>query len=38
MVNENIGIVEQKDPEIARVLSLELRRQQNNRKISSVPR
>ena len=30
MVNENIGIVEQKDPEIARVLSLELRRQQNN--------
>ena len=30
MVNENISIVEQKDPEIARVLSLELRRQQNN--------
>ena len=30
MINENIGIVEQKDPKIARVLSLELRRQQNN--------
>ena len=27
---ENIGIVEQKDPKIARVLSLELKRQQNN--------
>lgn len=30
MINENIRIVEQKDPKIARVLSLELRRQQNN--------
>ena len=30
MLNENIHIVEQKDPKIARVLSLELRRQQNN--------
>ncbi len=30
MLNENIRIVEQKDPKIARVLSLELRRQQNN--------
>ena len=30
MINENIAIVEQKDPKIARVLSLELRRQQNN--------
>ena len=30
MLNENISIVEQKDPKIARVLSLELRRQQNN--------
>ena len=30
MVNENIQIVQQKDPEIARVLDLELRRQQNN--------
>ena len=30
MLNENIAIVEQKDPEIARVLSLELKRQQNN--------
>ena len=30
MINENISIVEQKDPKIARVLSLELRRQQNN--------
>ena len=30
MINENIRIVEQKDPAIARVLSLELRRQQNN--------
>ncbi len=30
MLTENIAIVEQKDPEIARVLSLELKRQQNN--------
>ena len=30
MLQENIGIVEQKDPKIARVLALELRRQQNN--------
>ena len=30
MINENIHIVEQKDPKIARVLSLELKRQQNN--------
>ena len=30
MLNDNIHIVEQKDPKIARVLSLELRRQQNN--------
>lgn len=30
MINENISIVEQKDPMIARVLSLELKRQQNN--------
>jgi glycine hydroxymethyltransferase len=30
MINENIRIVEQKDPRIARVLSLELKRQQNN--------
>ncbi len=30
MLNENISIVEQKDPKIARVLSLELKRQQNN--------
>ena len=30
MINENIRIVEQKDPKIARVLSLELKRQQNN--------
>ena len=30
MLNENIAIVEKKDPKIARVLSLELRRQQNN--------
>ena len=30
MINENISIVEQKDPKIARVLSLELKRQQNN--------
>ncbi len=30
MLYENINIVEQKDPEIARVLTLELRRQQNN--------
>lgn len=29
-INENINIVEQKDPKIARVLSLELKRQQNN--------
>ena len=29
-IMENIGIVEQKDPKIARVLSLELKRQQNN--------
>ena len=26
MINENISIVEQKDPKIARVLSLELKR------------
>ena len=30
MIEKNIGIVEQKDPKIARVLSLELKRQQNN--------
>ena len=30
MINENINIVQQKDPKIARVLSLELKRQQNN--------
>ena len=30
MLKENIAIVEQKDPKIARVLSLEYRRQQNN--------
>ena len=30
MLNENIAVVEQKDPKIARVLSLELKRQQNN--------
>ena len=30
MINESISIVEQKDPKIARVLSLELKRQQNN--------
>ena len=30
MINQNINIVAQKDPKIARVLSLELRRQQNN--------
>ena len=30
MINDNIHIVEQKDPKIARVLSLELKRQQNN--------
>ena len=30
MLSDNIRIVEQKDPAIARVLSLELRRQQNN--------
>ena len=30
MLSENISIVEQKDPKIARVLSLELKRQQNN--------
>ncbi len=30
MLNGNIAIVEQKDPKIARVLALELRRQQNN--------
>ena len=30
MLEKNIGIVEQKDPKIARVLSLELKRQQNN--------
>ena len=29
-ITENISIVEQKDPKIARVLSLELKRQQNN--------
>ena len=29
-INENIRLVEQKDPKIARVLSLELKRQQNN--------
>ena len=29
-ITENINIVEQKDPKIARVLSLELKRQQNN--------
>ncbi|MBR4150756.1 MAG: serine hydroxymethyltransferase, partial [Firmicutes bacterium] len=30
MLTENIETVKQKDPEIARVLSLELKRQQNN--------
>ncbi len=30
MINENIEIVKSKDPKIARVLELELRRQQNN--------
>ena len=30
MLQENIEIVEQKDPKIARVLALELKRQQNN--------
>ncbi len=30
MINENIEIVKNKDPRIARVLELELRRQQNN--------
>ena len=30
MLFENMNVVEQKDPEIARVLQLELRRQQNN--------
>ena len=30
MLTENIRIVEQKDPKIARVLALELKRQQNN--------
>ena len=30
MISENIEIVKNKDPEIARVLELELRRQQNN--------
>ena len=30
MLNENIDVVRQKDPQIARVLSLELKRQQNN--------
>ncbi|MBQ1423297.1 MAG: serine hydroxymethyltransferase [Lachnospiraceae bacterium] len=30
MINQNINTVAQKDPKIARVLSLELRRQQNN--------
>ena len=30
MINENISIVEQKDPKIARVLSLELKRQREN--------
>ena len=30
MINDNISIVEQKDPKIARVLTLELKRQQNN--------
>ena len=30
MLEKNIGIVEKKDPKIARVLSLELKRQQNN--------
>ena len=30
MINQNISIVEQKDPKIARVLTLELKRQQNN--------
>jgi len=30
MINENISIVEAKDPKIARVLALELKRQQNN--------
>ena len=30
MLNESIRLVEQKDPKIARVLSLELKRQQNN--------
>ena len=30
MINENIEIVKNKDPKIARVLELELRRQQNN--------
>ena len=29
-ITENIDIVKQKDPKIARVLSLELKRQQNN--------
>ena len=30
MINEHISIVEKKDPKIARVLALELKRQQNN--------
>ena len=30
MLNDSIAVVAQKDPEIARVLSLELKRQQNN--------
>ncbi len=30
MISDNIHVVEQKDPKIARVLELELRRQQNN--------
>ena len=30
MINENIEIVKAKDPKIARVLELELRRQQSN--------
>jgi glycine hydroxymethyltransferase len=30
MINENISIVEQKDPKIALVLALEIKRQQNN--------
>ena len=30
MIRENFSIVEQKDPKVARVLALELRRQQNN--------